>query len=414
MLYPPLMPRLRPIVSSLAALALLLGARVAGAQTATISLKTSLPRYESDGTTPVKKRQVNPEVINFSDCFDDQLIDLTVTTSGANPAADTLQVWAGTQDCKPVAARSGTTQQCWRVAGNLPLSATTNVKIPVRTLVRRNTSGDSVGDYSKDPSVCNDISLTTYSLFLLWLRGAGTEPVGTGDQVDIQVKTVRPGALTGVQVLPGNTRLIVTWASTGEAGAVDQAGVRVYCDPQISLSSADTKEETVCPDASTDASDGSGDASDLDASVDSGCFTRTVSVPGTGGACGSQNLVSKTSDGGTPALPDKKYVCAELGGGTSTRAVVETFDGKPLVNETKYAVALAATDSFGNVGSLGTPTCASPGETSDFWQLYRNSGGQAGGCALDGGGAPMGSMAFAGSLLGIGLSVARRRWRKRS
>lgn len=398
------MPRPRHVLSALlllsVALSVLLFGGRANAQTVAISNKASLIRRTADGAVAAK-RQVNPEAISYDDCFGNQTLEITYTASGFT-ANQSLQVWAGTQDCKPIAARSGTTQQCWRPYGNLPNAAAQTITIPVRNILTRRTD-TTIGDYSNDATVCKDIALTTYSLFFMWVQGAGTEPIGTTDQVDIQVKTVGPASLSGLKVLPGNTRLIVTWDAVGEAGTVDQVGVRVYCDDKPTSKSPDTKEVTVCPDASS-----SSDGDITDAGADA-CTTKTETVANTGGSCGSSNLTPPS--GSQSALPDAKYLCAETGG-TGARVVVESFNGQPLTNDQTYAVAVAAVDSYGNVGALVEPTCSTPGLTSDFWQLYRDSGGQAGGCSTET--APIGGLLSGFPLFVLVASLLRRRARNAS
>ncbi|MBK6460968.1 MAG: hypothetical protein IPF92_08165 [Myxococcales bacterium] len=402
------MPRPRHVLSALLLLSVVLGVLSFGgrasAQTVAISNKASLIRRASDGSV-VTKRQVNPEAISYDDCFGNQTLEITYTASGFTPN-QSLQVWAGTQDCKPIAARSGTTQQCWRPYGDLPNAQAQTINIPVRNIMTRRTD-TSVGDYSKDATVCKDVALTTYSLFFMWVQGAGTDPIGTTDQVDIQVKTVGPASLSGLKVLPGNTRLIVTWDAVGEAGAVDQVGVRVYCDDKPTSKAPDTKQVVSCPDATSSGSDADADAgpSDAAAAADA-CTTTPQAVPSTGGSCSSTNLAPPA--GSQSALPDAKYLCAQTGG-TGARVVVESFNGQALTNDQTYAVAVAALDSFGNVGTLVEPTCATPGLTSDFWQVYRDSGGQAGGCSTDA--APVGGLLSTFPLFVLVASLLRRRAR---
>lgn len=407
MLRPQPMPRLRTLISALLFVgAFLLAGRVS-AQTVVIANKTSLARYGTDGAL-VGKRTVNPEAINYDDCFANQSIELSYTAGGYN-ANQTLQVWAGNTDCKPISARSGSTQQCWRPYGNLPNASTGTIRIPIRDIVNARKT-DSAAPTSVAPAtVCQDIPLTTFSLYFMWFQGTATDPIGTTDQVDLQVKTQGPTALTGVKVLPGNTRVIVTWDALGEAGTTDQSGVRVFCDD--STTSTGPSTSVVCPDASTTTTDDAGDAdtdatTTSDASVDAGC--TTVTDPSTAKACTSTNLVS-TSDGGKTVLPDSKFQCFSLSGNIGSRAVVETFRDAPLANDRTYAVAVAAVDSYGNVGSLSDVTCATPGATTDFWQLYRDSGGQAGGCSSTEG-APLSSLITLVPFVAIvGAWIRRRR-----
>lgn len=399
------MPRFRSLPACLALLGVLLAAGAAHAQSVTISNKQSLLRLTADGKT-VTKRQINPEAINYADCLANQVLEINYVTSGGDPNK-TLEVWAGQQDCKPIAARTGTTQQCWRPFGNLTVAQTGTIRIPVRNILKRST-GTNVIDATGDPSVCSGISLSTFSLYFMWFQGTGTDPVGTTDQVDIQVKTQGPSALTGLQVLPGNTRLIVTFDAVGEAGVTDQRGIRVYCDDRPTRSTTSTENVLVCPDSGSVADAGAtDDAEATDAGVADACVTEQRPVSG-GEVCNSSVLAVPSGDGGAPALPDAKYLCAEIGGNTGSRVVVEKAFDAGLANDRYYAVAVAAVDSFDNVGTLSSPVCEAPGETSDFWDSYRRAGGQAGGCSTEGG-SDSGALALALPVVAILGALARKR-----
>ena len=420
MLRPLPMPRPRHLFSALLFFLVALFAGRASAQSVVIPTKASPLRRDSGGVG-VDKRKINPEAVNFSDCFANQSIDLPYQASGFT-ANQTLEVWAGQQDCKPIAARQGTNQQCWRPAGNLPLQQAGTVIIPVRNIITRRTD-NKVGDYSRDSSVCKDIPLSTFSLYFMWFQGTGSEPIGTTEQVDLQVKTAGPPALSGLKVLPGNRRLVVTFNAAGEAGVTDQQGIRVYCDDKLTSTVPAKRTVTVCPDsgpadaavADADGTDAAvtdaevSDAEGSDAAVDAGCTTTTETTSG-GSACTSSNLLPATPDGGVPSLPDAKYLCAELGGNTGSRIVVEGIGEEKLKNDKRYAVAVAAVDSFGNVGALSDAICETPGETSDFWQVYRDSGGQAGGCSPSA--APPGGLLAGIPFLALVGSLIRRRVRK--
>lgn len=295
--------------------------RLASAQTIEITNKDSLVRLTPGGDT-VTPRAVNGKAVNYADCVDNQRIRIAYKASGFD-ANQTLEVWAGQQDCKPIEARNGTTQQCWRPHGDLPRQEVGTVEIPVRNIVKKRT-GASVVDSTGDPSVCSGIPLSTFSLYFMWFQGNGTLPIST-DQVDVSVKTQGPGAVTGLSVAPGNARIIVTYGAAGEGGVTDQQSLRVYCDANPAATIAATKQVLVCADASTN-----GDASDTDAAAeqasDAGCVERTEVVTPSS-ECSSTVLSGAPADAGdsgaSPPLPDDKYKCAEIGGALGSRVVVE-------------------------------------------------------------------------------------------
>ncbi len=401
------MRRLRHFFSALLVLSVVLFAARARAQSVSISNKTSLIRVNPDGTTAAK-RTVNPEAFNYDDCLANLSVEITYLASGFTPNQQ-LEVWAGSTDCKPLAARTGTTRQCWRPFGNLSLQQTGTIRIPLRNVITRRAD-DTIGNYSADTSVCGGIPDSKFGLYFMFFQGVGTDPIGTTDQVDVQVKTLGPAALSGVSVLPGNRRLTVTWSATGEGGVADQQGIRVYCDPSPVSKSAETRTVTTCPDSSV----ADGGETDGATSSDAGCTTKVETVSAAT-ECTSSIFGGSGTDGSAAVVPDSRYVCGELGGATGGRIVISTLNKDDstalLENEKVYAVSIAAIDSFGNPGVLSTPVCGRPGETTDFWQLYRDSGGQAGGCSTES--APVGGLFSVFPLFVLALSLVRRRVRNR-
>ena len=81
-----------------------------------------------------------------------------------------------------------------------------------------------------------------------------------------------------------------------------------------------------------------------------------------------------------------------------------------LTNGTAYAVGVVARDKIGNIGRMSNVACGTPMAISDFFSIYRQEGGRAGGgCTV----APPrdGAVAFAFgglAMLGIGLAFRRR------
>lgn len=48
-------------------------------------------------------------------------------------------------------------------------------------------------------------------------------------------------------------------------------------------------------------------------------------------------------------------------------------------NFSTYSIAVAGIDAVGNVGTLSMINCAKPQPIDDFYKLYREAGGKAGG-----------------------------------
>jgi hypothetical protein len=80
-----------------------------------------------------------------------------------------------------------------------------------------------------------------------------------------------------------------------------------------------------------------------------------------------------------------------------------------------YNLVVAAVDGYGNIGPPSGEVCGKPEPIDDFWKIYRQDGGNAGGglCALEAVGARASSTA--GILLVVGTSalLARRRTARR-
>ena len=168
----------------------------------------------------------------------------------------------------------------------------------------------------------------------------------------------------------------------------------------------------VCTDVPIDAGDDGGDAGFTDGGCVEASSTETPQ-PQTE-ECASPNFVGAD---GNPVLPttefNEKYECGSITGNTGTSVRAASIAGNPLVNGTRYAVAVAATDAFGNVGPLSPVICEVPAPTTDFWESYKNAGGAAGGgfCTTSGPGLPAGSLAVLGITGLVVGSLVRRRGR---
>ena len=264
---------------------------------------------------------------------------------------------------------------------------------------------------------------------------------GTGGGATTQMVCPAEGGMPAASVSDAsNQGAPVSDASNQGDGAVDESGV--------------------ADGAATDAtmSDASGtDASGATLSADAGCYTKTVGGSGltsqdSGGACADPLLTTGVvlTDGGTvaPSAPtqavddagnvietDAATVESTVGGGiwnppaghvlnpdptlgvTSTGESNATYTITGLTNGVPYHVVVASVDNFGNVGPPSSPpACATPAPVDDFWKIYRQDGGQAGGgfCALEAVGAPAStSVAFAGAGALVALGLRRRRRTRR-
>jgi MYXO-CTERM domain-containing protein len=92
------------------------------------------------------------------------------------------------------------------------------------------------------------------------------------------------------------------------------------------------------------------------------------------------------------------------------------FNITQLQNSFLYNIAVAAVDNSGNVGPQSPVVCQTPLPVDDFFKVYRQSGGGAGGnfCSLDAVGDPAASSIASAGALGVGaLAFGRRRRRRK-
>jgi hypothetical protein len=101
------------------------------------------------------------------------------------------------------------------------------------------------------------------------------------------------------------------------------------------------------------------------------------------------------------------HLCGQTGGTSTSYNIVGLLDGN------YYNVAIAATDAAGNVGPLSNVVCQTPQPISDFWTLYTEAGGGAGGgfCSADGVGVPAGTSGLGVLMVASIVTMVRRRRR---
>jgi hypothetical protein len=88
-----------------------------------------------------------------------------------------------------------------------------------------------------------------------------------------------------------------------------------------------------------------------------------------------------------------------------------------LTDGDTYTMAVSAVDFFGNPGPPSVEQCATPMPVNDFYKLYREGGGTAGGgfCTIAAVGSRGGSSAFGIGIMVtvVALSIRRQRSRTR-
>ena len=409
-----------------------LTARGAGAQTTSsasisVSFESSLPRIDPEGKQVAKRSlQLTPEAVSYQDCVDDQRIRFTLLMSGYAPNAH-IEVWASVSglDCGVVTNRTAAVKQCWPAfTSQISLQPQVNVDIPVRAIM----SGAPPNEPNTPVTtadVCGKVDLANIALQILYFDPGNLSQAAVNKTVQVVVDTVGPAPPTGITALPGNTRVQVQWTNISggdpdagvSGGLTELTGMKVYCEPAGGgTTSTTTDTDGGCTEVPVDAGDAGdgGDAGTVTVCSDAGISTTTDDPDAASATCSSTNLVS--TNGGT-ITPDaefnRKYQCGSFTGNSGTTAVAKDFQGAPLQNGTRYAVAVAATDKYGNVGPLSGILCQVPEETTDFWEGYRSAGGLAGGCSTTESQFPFGTAAVTGVAVAFGASLLRRRRNRR-
>ena len=383
------------------------------AQTITINQETSLPRLNKDGSAAQKRAiTLNPEGVSYQDCLDDQRIRFPIVLAGFEGNAS-FEVWAGLggADCKVQTNRTGINAICWQLITGIPLQTNTLVDIPVRKIMSGAPPFRPAEPVS-DASVCGRIDLAQISVQFLYFKPGQLATPAVHKDLQVTVDTVGPSPPSGMRTLPGNGRITVQWDNiSGEGGVSVLTGVRVYCDRGESTPitiQTEAGTSLVCDDAGTDdAGDATVDASCVEVENEGG--TTTVQTD-----CGSGAFVAAANERIVPdAQFDAKFLCGSIFGNSGTSVIADSLAGAPLANGSKYAVAVAATDAYGNNGPLSDPICETPEQTTDFWENYRKAGGDGGGgfCNVSSPGTPVGSVIALGLVVAVALSSLRRRSR---
>jgi len=397
---------------------------IARAQSIGIFQEQSLPRVDKDGKT-VNKRPITlkPEGVNYQDCVDDLKIRFPLQLQSFEGNAS-LQVWAGLNgaDCKDQRNRSSASTVCWPLGPNIPLQVNPVVDIPVRNIMA-GAPPFSPLEYQKalemGPDMCGKVDLATISVQFLYFSPGQLATPSQSKDIGVEVDTVGPAPPTGLRTEPGNGRIKIVWNNiSGEGGLSVLTGVRVYCDEASSGTTTTTDDaatsepaEASCTEVPNepDANDPDADAGTTTVCEEAGTSTTEAGTSTPATACSSPNF-------GEEVIPDEKfnqqYGCGAITGNAGSSVTATSLRGQPLKNNVTYAVAVAATDAFNNVGPLSAPICEYPELTTDFWENYRKAGGDAGGgCTTSG--APMGSMTAMASIGLVALSALRRRWTAR-
>ena len=388
----------RQVLALLAAVLALGSAQRANAQTlpttTSVALTTANPVTHSNSAMRTGFR--TNDQINYADCHDgDGDVMAFNLTLSANHSSYGLEVWAGT-GCQTDATRqTPTLTSCWKLDAESPTTTLPTVKINVRDLLYGPTVLHSGSTTASGGTGGTDSGGTGGS--------GGTAGSDVGGTAGSGGTTASGGTSSSTPIIPTGTVVTGTPASTCD----DPGGLPVISQLQIyfmlvdggglaqgTIATYTVKYKLHAPNPpenlSADIGDGllplhfsyagnqstdttingyqffcdppPGEAALADAGIvpsDAGlaattCTPSTVLVPNT--------------------RPDNAYRC---GGANAPAATAGNATG--LVNGVAYNVAVAATDTYQNVGTISDLACNTPQPVTGFYKAYRAAGGQGGG-----------------------------------
>jgi len=362
---------------------------------------------ERDYYTPTR-----PWWINYEDCYENDVFTFSIESQ---VTGDTLEIWAGSDNCATNRPNTSNLGQCWILA-SVPLQTRTNtVRVPARTIVARNL-GTTVPVTNVGPEVC-DVStdptgeeLTLY--FMVVDGGQADESFawdgGTGG---IGFDMVGPSPPGRISVGVGENQLAIDLDDISTDP--QRQRYEAFCVPQgTTINDAlglDGGTSSPPPGGSTPAAPLDGglldggllDAGLLDAGGSgAGLDAGGVDPDAAPEACFTEVL----RRGGRPPL---EYRCGRA------NAVSRTLQTGRLANNTMYAVAVAGQDALGNAGPVSQIECGRPIPLRDFYEEYTEGGGPGGGgfCNLSPGTLQQAAGALGAATLALALGCLG--WRRR-
>jgi hypothetical protein len=446
------------------ALVLLLGLafapREASAQTVAQTMGATLLDYTNPMNPSTHPNNVDATWISYADCENDVYIQVPLTLtppSGGSFSGYILEAWATANtsaDCGSPTYNNATTGVCWQVLpSDIAPSLSVTPNIYVRDLLANlgSTAGSGINpaypNATGTDKACHTVTTSgaiPISLQFIWFQNGSSNEVNSL-QIGLNAELIGPEPPSGVTAGIGETLLVLNWLPVDDPNT---KGFSIFVDPfpgqegvleDASAIDSALPTETICADAGfrDGGLDEAGDP--IQIPIDGGqCHTAmvkgpessqenntcpsTILVSGVTGDAGAQvaiagdaaatdstdaSFVATNVTGTAPSAQALAHLYTTLGDGTATQYTL-----KGLKDGYNYTIAIAAVDNLNDNGPLSVPACAIPSPIDDFWTIYRDSGGLAGGgfCALEGVGVPTGAgifgIAMAGALLG---SVRRRR-----
>ncbi|MET0592028.1 MAG: hypothetical protein ABW133_04965 [Polyangiaceae bacterium] len=400
---------------------------------ATLALLALMPRFAEAQSLSISQSGISRNVplrtdptarfrVSRADCLADDEINFPLIVG--NYGGSQLEVWATnstSDDCRVDTARTSASATCWKVYSAIPSNMTLTVSVRVQDFAKKpilSTDGINKGTVES----CDSTTSTGQPVTLWFMFLQGTSQVGTAQSWQTNVDLLGPAAPeVATMQNPGNQLIKLEWTANTDP---DVVAYRIFCeDLGASNTSVTTYEAgapgpeastpsttTICPDASTSEDAGEDGGEDGGTSSDAGCITVTNDA----GSGTASDCLPRFLKEGMTLTPDfiREHQCSIVAGQRTTSGSVTG-----LKNFNKYAVAVASSDLVENVGTLSDVQCGVPQPVNGFDEVYKASGGSAGGesfCSVSAGSfAARGTVWPAVLALG-GLMFGRRRARSRA
>ena len=250
------------------------------------------------------------------------------------------------------------------------------------------------------------MQLTQNTTIWLWLDSTGTgQPDssvsgGSAPNLGIALDGTPPAAPADIKVEGGEEALTVSWGSVSTTNSPDLAGYLVFCmrgsDLQVFDAERLQRQQSQVPTRPGQI---------LCSSTTPPIFTPT-------GVSSADPKTTAIEIGAPLAFEDlnPNYLCSGL-----LPTTQDSIRIGGLQNGIPYQVGVASVDTHGNASPIQSAFVQRPVPTVDFYQAYRQAGGQSPGgyCSLAGRGARLGAISFLAGSGFLALIIFRRRRRAR-
>jgi MYXO-CTERM domain-containing protein len=340
-----------------------------------------------------------------SDCEEEEKFEFPYTATNL-AGVQSLEVWLSEGANCGLLIERGANGNCVRVRDGLAPIAMGSVELTAK----------EIADAVEGVEGCIDSRTNSgphvTSLYFLLQRNSGADtPVDdVAVWTDTQVDLLGPGSPSGLTFTAVDSAVVVEFDAP--AGTTDVRGYQAYCFPRPlpESSEGDAAPQGPPPTGGAGGVGGTGGAAGSGGAGGSGGVSGASGGAGASGAAGgsggSGGAPPPTCDTGLMVAgepPPEGYECGDLIDG-----VKGTITN--LQNDTAYAFAVAGVDNLENPGVLSPITCVTPVNVEDFFETYRDAGGQ-GGC--EGGCATSTGSVRAGWLGLVALSALALRRRRR-